>query len=64
MSISHNFADESLDKKSEWFKSLTMEQRMDIFSDFEELVLSLNPIAGRKIYDWPASKRIQVLALA
>lgn len=64
MSISHNFADESLDKKAEWFRSLTMEQRMDVFSEFAELVLSLNPNAGRKAYDRPTSNRIQVLELA
>lgn len=62
MSISHNFADESLDKKAEWFRALSLQQRMNVFVEFSDLVLNLNPNAGKKNVE-PPSDRIRVLAL-
>ncbi|HEY3039240.1 MAG TPA: hypothetical protein VGJ66_10915 [Pyrinomonadaceae bacterium] len=30
-SVSHSFADESIDAKAKWFKRLSVEERMNIF---------------------------------
>jgi hypothetical protein len=42
-SVSHDSADEPLETKARWFKSLTPEERMQVFDEFTELLLSVNP---------------------
>lgn len=42
-SVSHSFADESIDAKAKWFKSLSIEERMDVFVAFTNLILENNP---------------------
>ena len=42
-SVSHSFADESIDAKAKWFKSLSVEERMDVFVAFTNLMLKTNP---------------------
>jgi len=34
--ISHNFKEETLDAKAEWFQSLSLEKRMELFSSYIE----------------------------
>ena len=52
---------ESLEAKARWFRSLSVEARMELLCEFTEMILSLNPdIVERKGYAQPASGRILV----
>jgi hypothetical protein len=61
-SVSHSWDAETPEGKARWFQSLSMEERMDVFCEFTELALSINPrIADQKPYPKPASGRIRIL---
>lgn len=61
-SVSHSFADEGIDAKAKWFKSLSIEERMKVFVAFTNLILENNPEIAKKKHDRPASARIRVLS--
>ena len=61
-SISHDFRDESLEAKARWFQSLDLEERMDVFVAFTNLILENNPDVVKKKYVRPASERIRVIS--
>jgi acyl-CoA reductase-like NAD-dependent aldehyde dehydrogenase len=61
-SISHSFADESIDAKAKWFKALSIEERMKILVAFTNLILENNPEIAKKKHVRPASDRIRVLS--
>lgn len=61
-SVSHSFADESIDAKAKWFKGLSIEERMKIFVSFTKLILENNPEIVEKKHARPASDRIRVLS--
>jgi len=41
--VSHSRADETPEAKALWFRSLPLEERMEIFVAFTDLALELNP---------------------
>ncbi len=43
--ISHDRSQESLQAKAAWFRSLSIEERMEYFCEMADLVLELNPAA-------------------
>ena len=43
LSVSHDIRDESLPAKAKWFQSLSLEERMDVFVAFTNLMLENNP---------------------
>ncbi len=47
-SISHNVDSEFLESKSKWFKSLSMEDRMQIFCEYTDMAFALNPNIAEK----------------
>jgi hypothetical protein len=59
--ISHNRDDESIEAKVEWFRSLSIEERMDLLCCYTDLALTLNPEILEKKDDQPFNRRIQVL---
>ena len=61
-SISHSFADESIEAKAKWFKSLSIEDRMKMLVAFTNLILENNPEIAKKKHVRPASDRIRVLS--
>jgi hypothetical protein len=61
-SISHDIRDESLAAKARWFQSLSLEERMDVFVAFTNLILENNPDVVKKKYVRPASERIRVIS--
>jgi hypothetical protein len=61
-SVSHSYADESIDAKASWFKGLSVEERMSVFISFTKLILENNPEIVKKKHDRPASARIRVLS--
>jgi len=61
-SISHDIRDESLAAKARWFQSLSLEERMDVFVAFTNLILENNPDVVKKKYVRPASERIRIIS--
>ena len=61
-SISHDIRDESLETKARWFQSLSLEERMDMFVSFTNLILENNPDIVKQKYVRPASERIRVIS--
>ncbi len=41
--VSHDRSDESLEAKARWFRSLTLEDRMQLLCEFTDMVLENNP---------------------
>ena len=60
--ISHSRDDESIEAKVEWFRSLSVEERMDLLCCFTDLALTLNPDILEKKDDQPFKRRIRVLS--
>jgi len=60
--ISHNRDDESIEAKVEWFRSLSIEERMDLLCCFTDLALALNPGIMEKKDDQPCDRRIRVFS--
>jgi len=63
ISVSHDRRDESIEAKARWFQSLTLEERMDVFVSFTNLILEMNPDIVKQKYVRPASERIRVVDL-
>jgi hypothetical protein len=63
LSISHDRRDESPEAKARWFQSLSVSERMEIFCDFTDLALSLNPALMEKKDAQPVAGRVRVLKL-
>jgi uncharacterized ferritin-like protein (DUF455 family) len=60
--ISHDIRDENLEAKARWFRSLSLEERMDVFVAFTNLILENNPDIMKQKYVRPASERIRVIS--
>ena len=61
-SVSHNFEDETPQAKARWFQSLSLEERMEVFVAFTNLILENNPDIVKQKDVRPASERIRVLS--
>jgi hypothetical protein len=61
-SVSHNFEDETPQAKAKWFQSLSLEERMEVFVAFTNLILENNPDIVKQKDVRPASERIRVLS--
>jgi hypothetical protein len=62
--ISHSRADETLEAKALWFRSLSLEDRMDVFVAFTDLALELNPKLPDKKDAEQAQRRIRIISKA
>jgi len=62
--VSHSFEEESIEAKTKWFMSLSMEERIETFCEFTDLALSINPRLGEKKIDKSTAERVQVLRKA
>ena len=63
--VSHDRAEETPEAKARWFKSLTIEERLDIFCEMMDMIYEINPEAfHRKNRNArPLSDSFQVLEL-
>ena len=61
-SISHSFADETIEAKAKWFQSLSLEERMDVFVAFTNLIVENNPGLLNQKNIRPALKDVRTLA--
>ncbi|MGD9160011.1 MAG: hypothetical protein PVG39_16470 [Desulfobacteraceae bacterium] len=47
--ISHNIKEETIERKTIWFRSLPVSERMEMLCNFTDLALEINPdLAGKK----------------
>jgi hypothetical protein len=60
--ISHNRSDETIEAKVEWFRSLSLSERMDLLCNFTDLALTLNPGILEKKDAQPVKGSIRVLS--
>ena len=61
--IHHTREQESMEAKARWFQSLSMAERMEIFCEFTDLALSVNPRLKDRTHAQPVAGRIQVLSM-
>ena len=62
--VSHSRSEETPEAKARWFQSLSVSERIEVFCDFVDLILSINPRIAEKRHDKPPSGRIQILTLS
>jgi len=62
--ISHSWADETPEAKALWFRSLSLDERMEIFVAFTDLALELNPNLPDKKDAEQAQRRIRIISKA
>ena len=60
--VSHDINDEALEAKARWFQALSLEERMDVFVAFTNLILENNPDIVKEKYVRPASERVRVIS--
>ena len=63
-SVSHDIREETLEAKARWFQSLSLEERMDVFVAFTNLILENNPDIVKQKYVRPASERVRLISLS
>jgi hypothetical protein len=61
-SVSHDRREETPEAKALWFRSLSMQERMDMLCVFTDLALSVNPDLQERKHAQPVAGRIQVIA--
>ncbi len=59
--VSHDRERETMEAKVRWFRSLTIEERMELLCAFTDLALAVNPSLAKKKDAQPTGDRIQVL---
>ena len=60
--ISHDRAEESIENKVRWFRSLSLEERMEMLCSFTDLAITINPKLQEAGRAQQASGRIQVIS--
>ena len=59
----HDREHETIEAKTRWFRSLSLEERIEVFCSFTDFVLSVNPSLKDKKKVQAVPGRIQVLSL-
>jgi len=62
--VSHSFEDESMEAKTLWFSSLSLQERMEILCTFTDLALENNPNLPDMRDDKQTDRRVQILSAA
>jgi hypothetical protein len=63
-SVSHDRKDETIEAKALWFRSLTLDERMEMLCTFTELLLMANPKIVEQKDAEPIEGRVRVLSAA
>jgi hypothetical protein len=62
--VLHGWDAESPEAKARWFQSLTMEERLEVFNEFYELAVCINPgLRDKKAHAQKFEGRVRVLEL-
>jgi hypothetical protein len=62
LSISHDREAETAEAKARWFQSLTLEERAEIFCEFTDLILEIDPGIVERKNAQPVEGRVLVLS--
>ncbi len=62
-SISHDREEETPEMKARWFQGLTIEERMEVFCAWTDLILTVNPSIMEKRRAEPVPGRVRVLEI-
>jgi hypothetical protein len=62
VAISHDRAEETIEAKTRWFRSLTLEERMEVMCSMIDLALTINPQLAENKHAQPIEGRIRVLS--
>ena len=62
MTVSHDWNEESIEAKAQWFQSLPLEERMEMLCAFTDLALAVNPDLPDRKDALPTDRRVQVVA--
>jgi len=60
--IGHDRNQESIEAKTRWFRSLSIDARMEVFCSFIDLALAVNPNLKDRTQAQPIAGRVQVLS--
>ena len=60
--VSHDRADETLEAKTRWFRSLPLWERMELLCEFTDLALTARPDLPRTKDAKPSDGRVRVLS--
>lgn len=61
-SVSHDRNQETPESKARWFRSLSMNERMELLCDFTDLALSVTPSLMERKNAQPLTGSFQVIA--
>lgn len=61
LGVSHDRREETIEAKAEWFRSLTLAERMDLLCAITDLALTANPLLGHQRHAQSTSGRVRVL---
>lgn len=62
--VSHDRNEDTIEAKTLWFRSLTLEERMEMLCTFTELLLAANPTIAEKKDAELIKGRVRVLSAA
>lgn len=62
LTVRHDRQQETIEAKTRWFRSLSMTERIEVFSSFVDLALANNPCLKDRTRAQPIAGRIQVLS--
>jgi hypothetical protein len=62
--VSHDRQEETIEAKARWFQSLTLEERMELFVQWTDFILSVNPKIVERKDAQPIPGRVRVLTKA
>jgi len=62
-SVSHDRQEETIEAKARWFQSLTLEERMELFVQWTDFIMSVDPTIVERKDAQPIPGRVQVLSL-
>ena len=61
--VSHDWQEETIEAKTRWFRSLTLEERMEMLCEFTDLALEINPAIVDKRDAESTSRTVRVVKL-
>jgi hypothetical protein len=59
--VSHDRREETIEAKARWFQSLTLAERMELFCQWTDFILSVNPKIVERKDAQPIPGRVRVL---
>ena len=62
--VKYGVAEETIEAKTLWFKSLSIQERIEVICAFSELAYDLNPKLAERPNDQPTGRSIQILSRA